>query len=93
MGLYRDRSITDVVSKPDLVLHSQEDNSLAASAIARARLRLSDDPLRERFTLTAITGLSRKTRMISGTVCACLRLIARFFAHRIRLSWQNILSI
>lgn len=53
MGLYRDRSITDVVTKLDLVLSSQEGETLAASSIAQARQRLSDEPLRELFTLTA----------------------------------------
>lgn len=53
MGLYRDRSITDVVSKLDLVLSTQEGETLAASSIAQARQRLSDAPLRELFTLTA----------------------------------------
>ncbi|MFB1117231.1 IS4 family transposase [Dickeya dadantii] len=53
MGLYRDRSITDVASKLDLVLSSHEGDTLAASSIAQARQRLSDDPLRELFTLTA----------------------------------------
>ena len=46
MGLYRDRSITDIVSKLDLVLSSQEGETLAASSIAQARQRLSDAPLR-----------------------------------------------
>ncbi|KFF68926.1 transposase domain-containing protein, partial [Pectobacterium brasiliense] len=53
MGLYRDRSITDVVTKLDLVLRSKEGETLAASSIAQARQRLSDEPLRELFTLTA----------------------------------------
>lgn len=41
MGLYRDRSITGIVTKLDLVLSSQEGETLAASSIARARQRLS----------------------------------------------------
>lgn len=53
MGLYRDRPITDVVTKLDLVLSSQQGDTLAASSIAQARQRLSDEPLRELFTLTA----------------------------------------
>ena len=53
MGLYRDRSITDVVTKPDLVLSSKEGETLAASSIIQARQRLSDGPFRELFTLTA----------------------------------------
>ena len=49
MGLYRDRPITDVVTKLDLVLG----DTLAASSIAQARERLSDKPLEELFHLTA----------------------------------------
>ena len=49
MGLYRDRPITDVVTKLDLFLG----NSLAASSIAQARQRLSDAPLEALFHLTA----------------------------------------
>lgn len=49
MGLYRDRPITDVVAKLDLVLG----NTLAASSIAQARQRLSDAPLEALFHLTA----------------------------------------
>jgi hypothetical protein len=41
------------VTKLDLVLSSQEGETLAASSIAQARRRLSDEPLQERFTLTA----------------------------------------
>ncbi|RUS67427.1 hypothetical protein CUZ56_01372 [Saezia sanguinis] len=53
MGLYRNRPITDVVSKLDLVLSTKNGETLAASSIAQARHRLSDEPLRELFTLTA----------------------------------------
>lgn len=53
MGLYRAPSITDVVSKLDLVLSAQAGETLAASSIAQARQRFSDAPLRELFTLTA----------------------------------------
>lgn len=49
MGLYRDRPITDVVTKLDLVLG----DTLAASSIAQARERLSDKPLEALFHLTA----------------------------------------
>lgn len=52
MGLYYSRSITDVVSKLDLVLGTQEGKPLAVSAIVQARQRLSDVILREHFTLT-----------------------------------------
>ena len=37
MGLYRGRSITDVVTKLDLILRSQEGETLVASSIAQAR--------------------------------------------------------
>lgn len=53
MGLYRDRPITDVVAKLDLILSAREGDTLAASSIAQARQRLSDEPLRELFALTA----------------------------------------
>lgn len=53
MGLYRDRPITDVVSKLDLTLSTQEGDTLAASSIAQARQRLTDAPLSELFHLTA----------------------------------------
>lgn len=53
MGLYRDRPITGVVTKLDLVLSSQEGDTLAASSVAQASQRLSDEPLRELFSLTA----------------------------------------
>ncbi|HHL2713351.1 TPA: transposase domain-containing protein, partial [Yersinia enterocolitica] len=53
MGLYRDRPITDVVSKLDLTLSTQEGDTLAASSIAQARQRLTEAPLSELFHLTA----------------------------------------
>jgi len=53
MGLYRDHSITDVVTKRDLSLSTQERETTAASSIAQARQSLSDSPLGELFTFTA----------------------------------------
>jgi hypothetical protein len=53
MGLYRDRPIADVVAKLDLILSSQEGDMLAASSIAQGCQRLSDEPLRALFALTA----------------------------------------
>lgn len=53
MGLYRDRSINDVVNKLDLVLTSELGETVAPSAVPQARLRLGQAPLEALFKLTA----------------------------------------
>jgi hypothetical protein len=53
MGLYRDRSINDVVSKLDLSLTGELGETVAPSAVPQARLRLGQEPLEALFNLTA----------------------------------------
>lgn len=53
MGLFRDRSITDVVSKLDQHLSDSLGDSVAPSAIPQARQRLTDEPLAQLFSITA----------------------------------------
>ncbi|QBG35623.1 IS4 family transposase [Litorilituus sediminis] len=53
IGLYRNRPITEVVDKLDLILSDKLGETLAPSAIPQARKRLSDTPLAELFKLTA----------------------------------------
>ncbi|WP_217541753.1 IS4 family transposase [Vibrio metschnikovii] len=53
IGLYRDRPITDVLDKLDLKLSSSLGESIAPSAIPQARKRLTAEPLKALFTMTA----------------------------------------
>ncbi len=53
MGLYRDRSINDVMSKLDLALTDELGDTVAPSAVPQARLRLGKEPRDELFNLTA----------------------------------------
>lgn len=53
MGLFRDRSISDVVDKLDLQLTDKLGESVAPSAIPQARQRLTSEPLEALFNLTA----------------------------------------
>jgi len=57
IGLYRDRSIRDVCDKLDIALpdtrHVQQ--SVASSALAQARERLGEEPLRYLFLSSAET--------------------------------------
>lgn len=53
MGLFRDRSISDVVDKLDLTLTDKLGESVAPSAIPQARQRLTSEPLAALFNLTA----------------------------------------
>lgn len=53
MGLFRDRSITEVVRKLDLCLTDSLGGSVAPSAVPQARQRLTSEPLAELFDLTA----------------------------------------
>lgn len=53
MALMRDRSISDVVQKLDLVLPGADGEPIAPSAITQARTRLGEEPLRWLFGRTA----------------------------------------
>ncbi|GAD28536.1 IS4 family transposase [Photobacterium leiognathi] len=53
IGLYRNRSITDVLNKLDLQLSRSQGDSIAPSAIPQARKRLTAQPLKALFSLTA----------------------------------------
>jgi hypothetical protein len=52
MGLFRDRSICEVVSKLDLSLQDQMGETVAPSAIPQARQRLTHEPLAKLFEIT-----------------------------------------
>ena len=52
MGLFRDRSISDVVDKLDLTIPA-ESVSVTSSAVAQARQRLGDEPMQWLFNRTA----------------------------------------
>jgi len=54
IGLYRDRSIADVAAKLDIALSSSEQDrvTVAPSALAQARARLGDEPLKWLFSHT-----------------------------------------
>jgi hypothetical protein len=49
IGLFRNRSITDVVSKLDLVLPDSINPTVASSAITQARARLGEEPIQWLF--------------------------------------------
>lgn len=49
MALYRHRPIDDLVSRLDLVLPESGHSSVAKSAIAQARARLGDEPMKWLF--------------------------------------------
>ena len=53
IGLYRDRPITDVLEKLDLKLSNSLGESIAPSAIPQARKRLTAEPLKTLFAMTA----------------------------------------
>jgi len=53
LGLYRNRPITEVVSKLDLTLTDNFSNTVAPSAIPQARHRLTAAPLKALFDITA----------------------------------------
>lgn len=53
MGLFRDKSISEVVDKLDLKLSNSLGEAVAPSAIPQARQRLTDEPLSALFHLTA----------------------------------------
>ena len=54
IGLYRKRSIADVAAKLDIALSTSEQDSVtvAPSALAQARARLGDEPLKWLFSHT-----------------------------------------
>jgi hypothetical protein len=49
MAMMRDRPITDVVAKLDLVLPDRQDKQIAKSSLSAARKRLGDEPIRWLF--------------------------------------------
>lgn len=53
MAMMRDRPITEVASKLDLVLPDRNDTPIAGSAIVEARKRVGEDPLRWLFNRSA----------------------------------------
>jgi hypothetical protein len=53
LGLYRNRPISEVVSKLDLKVVSEAGESVAPSAIPQARQRLTSQPLEELFKITS----------------------------------------
>lgn len=52
MGLFRDRSICEVVTKLDLSLQNSAGETVAPSAIPQARQRLTHEPLAKLFEIT-----------------------------------------
>ena len=52
MGLFRDRSIAEVVSKLDLSVQNAAGDTVAPSAIPQARQRLTYEPLAKLFGIT-----------------------------------------
>lgn len=53
IGLFRNRPISEVVSKLDLILTDKFGETIAPSAIPQARQRLTDEPLSSLFHLTS----------------------------------------
>lgn len=53
MGLFRDRSISEVVTKLDLSVQNEVGETVAPSAIPQARQRLTYEPLAKLFEITA----------------------------------------
>lgn len=63
MGLYRNRSITDVCEKLSLVLPQERGASrIASSALVKARERLGDEPLRYLFLTSAQSWANHDTQ-------------------------------
>ena len=52
MGLFRDRSISEVVTKLDLSVQNSAGETVAPSAIPQARQRLTHEPLAKLFEIT-----------------------------------------
>ena len=53
LGLYRNRPISEVVSKLDLTLTNKSGETVAPSAIPQARHRLTSEPLKALFNITS----------------------------------------
>ncbi|MBL4742564.1 MAG: IS4 family transposase [Idiomarina sp.] len=53
MGLFRDRSIAEIVAKLDLSMQNKAGETVAPSAIPQARQRLTHEPLAKLFEITA----------------------------------------
>lgn len=53
MGLFRDRSIAEIVAKLDLSMQNKAGETVASSAIPQARQRLTHEPLAKLFEITA----------------------------------------
>ena len=62
IGLYRNRSISEVVAKLDLKLVDKLGDTVAPSAIPQARQRLTDAPLQALFYITANHWLPREDK-------------------------------
>lgn len=62
LGLYRNRSISEVVSKLDLKLVNQQGESVAPSAIPQARHRLTSQPLKALFNITSDHWVDREDK-------------------------------
>ena len=53
MGLFRDRSIAEIVAKLDLSMQNKAGETVASSSIPQARQRLTHEPLAKLFEITA----------------------------------------
>lgn len=62
IGLYRNRSISEVVAKLDLKLVNKLGETVAPSAIPQARQRLTDTPLQALFDISANHWLEREDK-------------------------------
>ncbi len=62
IGLYRNRSISEVVAKLDLKLVDKLGETVAPSAIPQARQRLTDTPLQALFDISATHWLAREDK-------------------------------
>jgi len=62
IGLYRNRSISEVVAKLDLQLVNKLGETVAPSAIPQARQRLTDTPLQALFDISANHWLEREDK-------------------------------
>mgnify|MGYP000306314030 FL=1 len=82
IGLYRNRSISEVVAKLDLKVVNKLGDTVAPSAIPQARQRLTDAPLQALFDITAEHWLQREDKAdtwhglqlysIDGTQLRCI---------------------
>ena len=93
MGLFRDRSISDVVEKLDLTLTDTLGDTVAPSAIPQARQRLSSDPLQALFHLCAAHWTQKKMLMIRGMDSGYFLSMERNFVHLIHLLLLSTFTI